>query len=61
MQLETATAIVTGEQAAREAVAFLVSESAAFTVEPLPDDQWEISVKPDRVRTLRRMAERWPQ
>lgn len=52
MKLEAVT--VTAEWAVRRAVVFLVSESAFFAVTPLPDDEWEIAVKPDRVRTLKR-------
>ncbi|WP_408601391.1 hypothetical protein [Pseudomonas sp. PLMAX] len=50
--MNMASLVVTGVPAAQALSAKLVSESAFFTCTPLPDDQYEFSVKADRAAVL---------
>lgn len=48
----TYSQIVNGEPAARRVAATLVSNGVEFHVEPLPDDDWQITVKRETVSIL---------
>lgn len=50
--MNVASLVVTGVPAAQALSAKLVAESAYFTCTPLPDDQYEFSVKADRAAVL---------
>ena len=47
MPQEHCIRVTKGEVRAKTLVVFLVSQSAWFTLTPLPDDEWEFTVKPE--------------
>lgn len=61
MPFKRATAIVAGIEAANALASKLIMESAFFEMTPLPDGEYQFSVKEDRKELLTETDANWPE
>lgn len=49
---------IVGEAKIKKIASFLIKQSAWFCITPLPDDEWNVDVKPDQAPHLERFIQK---